>query len=125
MNWGRDLETHHRPIMSCRGHDDRRSDDVRVHAGLRVVIERDERPVRYDAGDSLLSGEVVADDQVFDGGSVHEDDVWHGEDLRQDCGGEECGVLDDDEGTFVFEGDTEFGEEAVGRLAYDLSIDTK
>ena len=124
LNGVGDIETHHRPVMSCCGHNDRRSDDVRVHAGLRVVVERNERPVRHDAGNALLSGEILADDQVFNGGGVHEDNVWHGEDLGQNCGSEECGVFDYNEGAFVFKGNAEFGEEAVGRLAHNLIIIT-
>lgn len=84
------------------------------------MVEGDERPVGHYAGDALGRGVVGADDEVFDGGGVEHDDVWESEDLREEGGGEEGGVFDDDEGAFIFEGDTDFGEEAVGGFSDDL-----
>lgn len=84
------------------------------------MVESHQSPVGDDAGHARGGSVVFADDEVFDGGGVHEDDVGHHEDAREDGRGEEGGVADDDEGAFVFEGDTELREEAVGRLADNL-----
>lgn len=116
-------ERAHGAVVARRADDDGRGDDVRVHARLRVVVERDERPVRDDARDALAAwGRVEgvgADDEVLDGGGVHEDDVGEREHAGENGGCEERGVLHDDERPFVFERHPELGEEAVCGLAHD------
>ena len=81
-------ERAHGPVVARRAHDDRRGDHVRVHARLRVVVERDERPVRHDARDALRGGlgrgeRVGRDDEVLDRGRVEEDDVGEREHARE------------------------------------------
>ena len=113
-------ERAHRSVVACRRNDDRGGDDIRVHARLRVVVERDERPVRDDARDALAALEVLAHDEVLDGRRIHHHHVRQREHLGQDRRREQRGVLDDDERALVLEGHAELREEAVCGLADDL-----
>ena len=94
-------------MLTSSGDDDGSSDNVGVHAGLRVVVEGDQSPVGDNTGDALLALEVFANDEVLDGGRVHHDDVRHREDLREDGRREERRVLDHDERALVLERYTE------------------
>lgn len=118
-------ERAHGSVVARGADHDGGRDDVRVHARLRIVVERDERPVRDDARDALPALEVLADDEVLDGRRVHEDDVGHREDAREDGRGEQGCVLHDDEGAFVLERNTDLCEEAVCGLTDDLGDDEK
>ena len=84
------------------------------------MVEGNESPVGHDTGDTLLALVVLTDDKILNRGGVHHNDIGEGEHLREDSGGEERGVLDDNEGTLILERNTEFGEEAVGGLSDDL-----
>lgn len=106
-------------MSRCR-HDHGRRDSVRVHATLGVMVQSHQSPVGNDAGDAGRCGMIFADDEVLDGGGVHENDVGHHEDAREDGRSEEGGMAYDDECAFIFEGDTELREEAVSGLADDL-----
>ena len=85
------------------------------------MVQSDQSPVRDNTGDTLAALEVLADDKVLDGSRVHHNHVRHSQNLGEHGGREERRVLDNDEATLVFEGDTKLGEEAVGGLADDLS----
>lgn len=114
-------ESTHGSIMARRADHDRSSDDVWVHAGLRIVVKCNEGPVRHDARNALPSLEVFSDDEVLNGSCVHEDDVRHGKNTRQDGGSEKCSVFDNNEGTFILVRDTNLLKKAIGGFANDLS----
>ena len=116
-------ECAHRAVVTRRADHDRGSNDVRVHARLRVVVERDERPVRHDTRNALLALEVLANDQVLDGRRIHEHDIRHRQDTRKNGGREERGVFDHDECTLVFERNADFREETVCWLADNLGFE--
>lgn len=79
--------------MSGGGHNDGSGDRVRVHAGLSVVVESYQSPIGDDSGYTLFALKVFSDDEILDGGGVHEYDVRHCENLRQDCGSEQSCML--------------------------------
>lgn len=62
---------------------DRCSDDVRIHARLRVVVKCHKCPVCDDACDTLTALKIWADDKVFHGGCVHHDYVREGENFGE------------------------------------------
>lgn len=101
-------------------------DGVGVHAGMIVVVEGHERPVGHDTCDAdtlcVTCNRGRAGDQVLDASSVEELDVWEGEDLGEQGGGEECRVLDHDHigvGGLFLVWNAKVIEEAVRRLAED------
>ena len=63
---------------------------------LGVVVERDEGPVGDRARHLAADDGVVAHDKVLGGRRVEELDVGRGQDLGEQGGGEQGGVLDDD-----------------------------
>lgn len=106
-------------VVTRRRDDDRRVDGVGVHAGLVIVVHRHERPVGHHARDTYATVlRATTSDQVLDARRVEELDVGEGEHLGQHRGGEERGVLDDDEVALVLEGDADLAQEHVGRLAH-------
>ena len=102
-----------------------RCDGVGVHAGLGVMVERNQGPISDDSSDALVPGVVGVDDEVLNGGGIHHDDVGLRKDLGEEGGCEESGVLDDDEVAFVLVGDAELSKEVVGGLADDLRMTNK
>ena len=74
--------------MACGRDDQGRVDGVGVHAGLVIVVLRDEGPVCDHACDTDR-GTVRTRDEVFDGGRVEQFDVRGGEDAGEEGGGEE------------------------------------
>ena len=111
--------------MPRGGDDDGRIDGIGVHAGLIIVVHSDQRPISDHARDADAAAhlgarglDVRAGDEVLDGGGVEELDVGEAQDFREEGGGEEGGVLDDDEIAFVFVGDAQLGEEGVRRFAH-------
>jgi hypothetical protein len=89
---------------------------VTDHARLCVVVESHESPVCDHTGDSLLPLEVRPYYEIFNGRSVHHNDVRHGEDLGKDGRGEQRRVLDDDKSALVLERYTDLLQETVCRL---------
>ena len=99
--------------MTGGGDDDLGLDDVGVHAGLGVVVEGDQGPVGDHTGNA-----TVLDDQILSGEGVEELDVRTHEQLAQDGGGEQGGVLDNDVVLVaVVEWDTDLGQEVLTGLA--------
>lgn len=76
--------------MAGGGDDDWGVDGVGVHAGLIVVMHGYQGPVCDDTCDADGSVWVGASDQVFDCCGVEELDVWEGQHLGKEGGGEEC-----------------------------------
>lgn len=109
----------------ARSADHERSvDGVGVHAGLVVVMHRDQRPVCDYTGDADILNTVCAGagDQVLDSGGVEEFNVGEGENLGEEGGCEQGGVLDDDVvgvARVFFVGDAEVAEEDVCGFAHD------
>lgn len=110
----------------ARGTDHERSiDRVRIHAGVVIVVEGDERPVRNHASDTDGFGVRVccgAGNEIFDAGGVEEFHVREGDDFGEEGGHEEGGVLDDYElgvGWVFFVGDAKVLEEAFRGFAED------
>ena len=91
-----DARRAHGPVVARRRHHHLALEHVRVHAHLRVVVERDERPVGDRAGDAAPSRGVGLDDEVLGGGGVEELDVGAREGLGEERGGHQGRVLDDD-----------------------------
>lgn len=73
---------------------------------LGIVIGGDQRSISDDTRNARGRSVVFADDEVFDGCGIHENDVGHHEHAGEDGGGEQSGVAYDNESAFVFEGDT-------------------
>ncbi len=84
------------------------------------MVEGNKCPVGHDTCDPLAAFKVLTNDKVFHSGCIHENDVWHGEHLRQQGGCEEGSMLDDNEGALVFVRDPDLLKEAVGRFANHL-----
>ena len=84
------------------------------------MVQGNKRPVGNNTRDSLLSLVILMYHEIFYGGGVHHDDVGFGEDLGEEGGGEEGGVLDDDEVALVLVGDAELAEERVSGLSDNL-----
>ena len=80
--------------MPSRADDKRAIDGVGVHAGLVIVVHRDERPVRHHARDAhgVRIGGCWGGprDEVFDCRGVEELDVGEREYLGQQRRREEC-----------------------------------
>ena len=106
--------------MTSSADDERGVDGVGVHAGLIVVVHSHERPVSNHTGNADASVAIVggASDQILDRGGVEELDVREGKDLRQESGGEEGGMLDDNVVAFLFIGNAEVGQESIGGLTH-------
>lgn len=91
-----DARRAHRPVVARRRDHHLALEHVRVHAHLRVVVERDQRPVGDRARDAAASRGVGLDDEVLGGGRVEELDVGARERLGEERRGHQRGVLDDD-----------------------------
>lgn len=111
-------------------------DGVGVHAGVVIVMEGDEGPVRCDllALPSKLQGEqksLTNDtgntntilgrtcDEVLNTSGIKELDVGELEDLRKDSRGEKSGMLDNDIVAFIIVRYADLTEESISRLAHD------
>jgi hypothetical protein len=112
-------------VVAGGADDHGRIDGVGVHAGVVVVVQGDEGPVDDHAGDLGVLGVTAGGgpgDQILDGGGVEELDVGEGEDLGQQGGGEEGGVLDHDVvgvRRVFFVGHANLIEEDLGRTTQD------
>lgn len=85
---------------------------VRVHARLSIVVQSNQSPVGDDT-----SNTTVLDDEILSSEGVEQLDVGAHEELREDGGGEEGGVLDDDVVLVaIVEWDANFGKEVLSGL---------
>lgn len=103
----------HGTIMASRRDNNLSLNDVRVHARLSIVMQGNQGPVGDDTGNT-----TILDNEILSGESVEELDVGAHEELGEDGGGEEGGVLDDDVVLIaVLEWDADLGQEVVAGLA--------
>ena len=101
--------------MSGGADDKWRVDGVGVHAGLVVVVHRDQGPVGNHTGDAhiIRPGNLTTGNEVLDGGGVEKLDVGELEHLGQDSRGKEGCMLDDDKVALVLEGNANLGQECI------------
>ena len=104
--------------MATAANDKRGVDGVGIHAGLGAMVEGDESPVGDNTGNAECAIGLGTGDKVFNTGGVEELDVGEGEDFGHEGGGEEGGVLDDNEVAFVVVRDANVAEEGVGGFAH-------
>lgn len=70
-----DAEGTKRAVVASRGDDDGCVDGVGVHAGLVVVVHRDEGPVGDNTSDADAAVSILASDEILDSSGV-ELEVW-------------------------------------------------
>lgn len=83
-------------VVAGGGDHQRSVDSVGVHAGVVVVVQADQGPVGDNTSNADIRGVAGvgwASDHVLNGGSVEKLDVGEEENLGQDGGGEQGGVL--------------------------------
>jgi hypothetical protein len=102
-------------VVSGGADDERCVDGVGIHAGLVVMVHRDQSPVGNHTCDAhvVRPGNVTAGDKILDSSGVEELYVGELQHLGQDGGSEESGVLDDDKVAFVLEGNANLGQEGI------------
>jgi hypothetical protein len=87
--------------------------DIRVHAGLGVVVQSNQSPVGNHTGNT-----TVLDDQILSSQGIEQRDVGTHEELGEDGGSEKGGVFDDDiVFVAVIEWNADLGQEVVAGLA--------
>lgn len=109
--------------MSSGRYDDWSGDRVWVHARLRIVIQSNQRPVSDNSCNALISFEVLVDNQIFYRSCIHQNYIWHDQNLGQQGRREQSSVLHHDESTFIFVWDSDFSQEAICWLADNLDND--
>mmetsp|Transcript_74254 Transcript_74254/g.212837 ORF Transcript_74254/g.212837 Transcript_74254/m.212837 type:complete len:376 (+) Transcript_74254:113-1240(+) len=108
----------HGSIMAGCSNDDLRLDDLRVHAGLRVVVLRDQGPICDHAADTDTCVRLTHE-EVLDCHGIEELRVWSDERSTDDRAHEESGMLAHDIVALVIVGDVQLIEQRVPRLAHD------
>lgn len=110
-----DREGTERAVVSGGADDERCVDGVGVHAGLIVVVHRDQSPVGNHTCDAhvVRPGDVTAGNEILDGGGVEELDVGELQHLGQNGGGEQGRMFDDNKIAFVLEGDADLSQESI------------
>ena len=107
--------------MPCRADDKRGVDCVRVHAGLVVMVHRDQGPIGHHTSnaDLLVLVRRRACDQIFYSRSIEELDVREAEDSGKQGRGEQRSVFDYHVVALVFVGDAKIREEGISWFTHN------